>query len=524
MNPALNISAGPHVRDRRSTASVMLCVILALMPATIAGVWFHGLKALYVVLASVITCVLSEFVFDVIVKKPNTILDGSAVVTGLLLALSLSASVPLYIPIIGGIFAIVVVKCCFGGLGKNFVNPALAARCFLLISFGRVMTVYEVDGVSAATPVADLLAGKSVDIIKLLIGNNCGVIGSSILGLALGGLFLWIFDIIHGQICFSVIIAFLLFVGLFGGQGFDPGFLAANLFGGGVIMGAFFMATDYTTSPVSRLGQTIYGVLIGVLGGVFRLFGTSADSFSYSVIIANLFTPLIDMYILPKPFAYRKSAIAAMNGVEKKPLLKRIPKPVVVLTVITLLAGLALSGVYSMTKDSIEAQEKAAATAAYKAVCPDAETFEETEDVKAAIEALAGGVYGSSFGRCYINEAYEAKDASGNTAGYVVNVTTADGNDENISLAVGVKADGTVNCISFTELNETPGMGMRCGEPEFMSHFENKAVKEFKLLKGGGASADDEIDAISGATVTSSAVVNAVNAGLDFIHSVMMEG
>ena len=238
---------------------------------------------------------------------------------GLLLALSLSPSTPLYAPVLGAMFAIFVVKCFFGGLGKNFLNPALAGRCFLLISFGRSMTVFEVDGVASATPVAELAAGKAVNITQMFLGTSSGVIGSSILALLVGGLVLWAMDIIHGQIWVSVLVGFVVFMGLFGGQGFDPQFLLAHLCGGGVIMGAFYMATDYTTSPSSRLGQTVYGVLIGVLGALFRVAGSAADSFSYSIIIGNLFTPLIETYVIPKPFAYRKKAITLQNGEPQLP-------------------------------------------------------------------------------------------------------------------------------------------------------------------------------------------------------------
>ena len=271
MNNALNLSSGPHARDRWTTAFIMKVVTLTLMPATVVGVCVHGVHALLVVLVSVAAAVLSEFVFDKLCHKPDTWKDGSAVVTGLMLALCLSPSAPLHLPVIGALFAILVVKCCFGGLGKNFINPALAARCFLLISFGSSMTSYAVDGVSGATPVAELMQGKAVNISSMFLGTAPGVIGSSVLALLIGGLALWALEIIHGEICFSVLISFTLFIGIFGGQGFDPKFLAAHLCGGGVMIGAFFMATDYTTSPVSRLGQTVYGVLIGVLGGIFRL-------------------------------------------------------------------------------------------------------------------------------------------------------------------------------------------------------------------------------------------------------------
>ncbi len=524
MNTVLNLSPGPHIRDRWTTRYIMSVVSLALMPTAIVGVLVNGLHALLIILTSVVFAVGTEFLFDKVAHRPDTWKDCSAVVTGLLLALSLSPSVPLYIPALGSIFAILVAKCCFGGLGKNFINPALAGRCFLLLSFGRTMTDFPLDGVSTATPAAALMAGEAVNVTRMFLGTAGGVIGSSVLALMVGGLILWSMDIIHGQICFSVLGGFTLFVALFGGQGFDPRYLVAQICGGGVVMGAFFMATDYTTSPVGKLGQLIYGVIIGVLGGVFRIYGTAADSFSYSIITANLLTPLLETYIIAKPYAYRKAALARQRGEERKPFYQRIPRPVIALVIITLVAGVALSGVYSMTKDTIEEQHRAAAAAAYVAVVPGAESFTTNSDIDSAMEALEGGIYGSDFGRVTINEAMIGLDAGGNVVGYAISVTTADGNDGDITLTLGLNADGVINGIAFTELNETPGMGMRCGDPEFTDQFEGVSVSRFTLLKSGGSITDDTIDAISGATVTSAAVVNAVNAGLDFYESHMKGG
>jgi len=487
----------------------MRVVLLALLPATLVGVIHFGIHALLVVLLSVFTAVLCELVFDKLCHKPDTWKDGSAGVTGLMLALSLSPTVPLSMPVIGSVFAIIVVKCCFGGLGKNFINPALAARCFLLISFPSAMTVYGIDGVASATPCADLAAGKVVNISSMFLGSANGVIGGSILGLLIGGLALWAFDIIHGQICLTVLASFTVVIGLFGGKGFDPAFLAAHLCGGGVVLGAFFMATDYVTSPMSRLGQTFYGVMIGILGALFRIFGSAADSFSYSIITANLFVPIIDHYIVDKPYAYRRQAIDRRTpGWTKKPLSQRIPKPVIALTVIALIAGLALSGAYSLTKDTIDAQKEAASAAAYKAVLPEAESFESQAN---KVALLNGEVYGSGFGRVYINEAMVGKDAAGNIVGYAVSVTSAEGYDGNVTLSLGVSAEGKINGISFTELHETPGKGMLWAEESYYSVFAGKDATKLTL--------GQEVDAVTGVTITSKAVVNAVNAGLDFINT-----
>ena len=524
MNTMLNISSSPHARDKRTTAYVMRMVLLALMPATLIGVVYHGIHALLVVLVSVFTAVLCELLFDKLCHKPDTWKDGSAAVTGLLLALCLSPSVPLHLPVLGAMFAILIAKCCFGGLGKNFINPALAGRCFLLISFGSAMSTFQPDALSTATPVARLMTGEAVNVTKMFLGTTNGVIGSSALGLLVGGLFLWAFDFIHGEICFSVLGMFTLVIALFGGQGFDPRFLAAHICGGGVMMAAFFMATDYVTSPATPLGQLVYGMLIGLLGGIFRLYGGAADSFSYCVITGNLFVPLIDTYIISKPYAYRKLSLLKQGWASGMPWYKRVPRPVVVLTVIALISGLALSGVYSMTKDTIEAQQRAAQAASYLVVCPDADHFDTDEAIDKAIADLGGQTYGTGFGRVKINEGFAAIDANGENVGYAISVTTSDGFDGDITLAVGINADGAVNGISFTELNETPGMGMRVDEDAFKGQFAGRSVAKFTLNKAGGSTAEDEIDSVSGASTTSGAVVNAVNAALDFYKNTVKGG
>ncbi len=518
MNQVLNLSSGPHIRDRWTTKFIMNVVTLTLLPAAAVGVYVFGLRTLWVILTSVIISVLTEFLFDKLTHKPDTWKDGSAVVTGLMLALTLSADVPLYQPALGAVFAILVVKCCFGGLGKNFVNPALAARCFLLISFPGSMTSFSVDGVSSATPMAELLSGKAVNVSQMFLGTANGVIGSSVLAIMVGGLILWSLDVIHGQICFSVLGGFTAFLVLFGGHGFDLPYLAAHLCGGGVMLGAFYMATDYVTSPVSRLGQTIYGVMIGVMGAMFRVFGTASDSFSYSIIIANLFVPMIDTYIVSKPYAFRKNALALQRGETPQPLLKRIPKPVITLAVIALVAGLALSGAYSMTKDTIDEQRARAAWAAYQKVVPGSVDFEAVPEA----EAVKGQLYGTEYGRVTLNEAVEGRDEAGNLTGYAIAVTSAEGYDGNIGVSVGISPEGVVNSISFTELHETPGKGMLCADPEFVDQFADRSSDGLKLVtKAGGA--DDEVNAVSGATITSKAVVNAVNAALDFYRNVIVK-
>lgn len=514
----LHMSSGPHVRSRLNTGSVMLGVIISLMPATIIGIWNFGPSALCTVLASVAAAVLTEYLFDRIVHKENTVKDGSAVVTGILLALVLPNGTPLYIPVIGAVFAILVVKCFFGGLGKNFMNPALAARCFLLISFGTQMTRYEIDGVSGATPLATLASGGNESLLNMFLGRTNGVIGCSILGLLIGGIFLLVIGGITWQIPVSVLASFTLFMAIFGGHGFSPVYLLQQICGGGVVMAAFFMATDPVTSPVAGRGQLLYGCLVGVLSGLFRVYGSSADSVSYAVIISNLFTPLIDMMPVPKPYAYRKRR-AEEKKQEGKKTSFRFPRQAVILCVITLIAGLLLSTVYGMTKAQIALKQEEEKTASYKEVLPDAEKFDTGSDLKSAVSALDGKTYGTSFGKVTIDGAVEGKDSSGKSVGYVISVTSGDGFNGDISLSVGILTDGTVNGISFTTLNETAGMGMKAEEPAFKDQFAGKNVDSFVLNKQGGSTEDNQIDSISGASITSGAVVNAVNAAVDFYRN-----
>lgn len=314
MNKLFNVSSSPHVRSRLTTGGVMYDVILALMPATFVGVYHCGLHALLVIAMSVITAVLTEFIFDYITKRPNSITDGSAVVTGLLLALCLPAEVPLFVPFLGSLFAILFAKCLFGGLGHNFMNPALAGRCFLLISFSGIVASYSVDGVSSATPLEALASGQTVNITQALTGFSNGVIGSSVIALLLGALWLWVVGGITFEIPVATLVSFCAFIALFGGQGFDPIYILAHLAGGGIAMGALFMATDPVTSPVTSTGQLLFGVLVGVLCGIFRVFGSAADSASYAIVIANMAVPLIDEISIPTPFGLRNQPKQQKTG------------------------------------------------------------------------------------------------------------------------------------------------------------------------------------------------------------------
>ena len=303
MSEKMKVSSNPHIRANVSTSGIMLTVIIALLPATGFGIYNFGLRALAHILITVAACVLTELGFELLVKKPITIGDFSAVVTGLLLALNLPVSAPLWIGIIGGVFAILVVKMLFGCLGQNFMNPALGARCFLLLSFTQIMTNFDCDAYTGATPLALVKENGSVNILHMVIGKTAGTIcETSMVAIIIGACILLIMGVIDLRVPGTYIVSFVIFIVLFGGHGFDPAFITAHLAGGGLMLGAFFMATDYVTRPVTKLGQYIYGIILGLLTGIFRIYGPSAEGVSYAIIISNLLVPIIEKYTIPKPF------------------------------------------------------------------------------------------------------------------------------------------------------------------------------------------------------------------------------
>lgn len=304
-----NVSVSPHVRDKSSTSKIMLDVCIALVPTLAFGVIHFGLNALIVIISSVLSCVISEAVFELIVKKPLTIGDLSAVVTGLILALNMPPDVAWWVPAVGGVFAIVVIKMLFGGIGQNIMNPALGARCFLLISFASRMTDFSVDGVSGATPLAQLKAGESIDLLDAFIGFQNGCIGEvSALAILIGFMYLLIRRVISIRIPGIYILSAMAFIFLFNLPSGVPSanYMLGQLLTGGLLAGAVFMATDYTTSPITKGGQVIYALLLGFLTAVFRVLGSSAEGVSYAIIISNLVVPLIEKISVPKAFGMTK--------------------------------------------------------------------------------------------------------------------------------------------------------------------------------------------------------------------------
>lgn len=321
MSRVLNVSSSPHVRNADNTAAIMRDVVIAMVPTTIYGVYQWGMNAALVVIFTILAAVAAEFFYEKAMKLPITIGDFSAVVTGMILALNCPPDIPVWIPMLGAVFAIIVVKQLYGGLGQNFMNPALAARCFLLISFAGAMTNFTpagesliiptdavstptlLDGLSTATPLHVLNAGAGYDLTAMFIGRIPGTIGEvSKIALLIGAAYLLIRKVISPVIPLIYIATVAVFVALFGGRGLDFYYIACEICGGGLIFGAFFMATDYTTSPITPKGRVLFALILGLLTGLFRIFGGADEGVSYAIILGNILVPLIEKFTVPKAF------------------------------------------------------------------------------------------------------------------------------------------------------------------------------------------------------------------------------
>ena len=312
MSKKLAITSSPHIRSSITTRQIMQEVCLALIPAGIASVIYFGIDSLKIIAISVITCVLTEFLYQKLTNQKITVGDWSAVVTGLLLAYNLPATVPLWIPVVGSIIAILLVKQLFGGIGSNFMNPALTARAVLFVSWGGIMgsypmTRYMTDAVSSSTPLQQLADGAStVNVMDLLIGNCGGTLGETCkIALILGGVYL----IVRGIIDWKIPAAFIgtVFVMYLLTGGFSFGLALREILAGGLMLGAFFMATDYATSPQSDLGRIIMGVGCGLICFIIRAYANYPEGCSFAILFMNVMTPLIDRFTMPKYFGEVKT-------------------------------------------------------------------------------------------------------------------------------------------------------------------------------------------------------------------------
>lgn len=322
MEHKLIVSSSPHIHEQESISSIMLDVIIALIPASLMGIYYFGYRAAMVIITAIAAAVASEYLYEKLTKRRNTVRDLSAIVTGLLLALNLPVTIPLWMTAAGSVFAIVVVKQLYGGLGKNFMNPALAARCFMLIAWAGAMTSfvepfagYGADAVSQATPLA-VLKGTSEGALPALrdafFGAKAGTIGeTSGMMLILGGLYLLWRRVINWKIPVIYIAVFAALTYLFGTNNTGESqlyYTALSVCCGGLLLGAIFMATDYVTTPTTSKGQIIFAAGCGILTFVIRKFGGYPEGVSFSIILMNVASPLIDRYARPKKFGAVKSA------------------------------------------------------------------------------------------------------------------------------------------------------------------------------------------------------------------------
>lgn len=327
----LTVSASPHIRSSQTTTSVMVTVIIALLPALIWGIYIYGFRSLITVLLSTLTCVLSEFLYQKLMKKPITISDMSAAVTGVILAFNLPPSIPYYLVIVGAVFSIVVVKQLFGGIGKNFLNPALAGRVFLFMAWSKPMTTFtapgwlpifgsDADVVASATPLAALkakdLSTVGVDIVQAFIGQKAGCIGEiSCLLLLCGGVLLLARKVITWHIPVSFIATVAALTYLFSPDSVDAvSFMLYSIFSGGLFLGAIYMATDYATSPVSPTGRIVFGIGCGAITVFIRFFAGFNEGVSFAILVMNLLVWYIDKYTRPRPFGKIKTKKVKEGG------------------------------------------------------------------------------------------------------------------------------------------------------------------------------------------------------------------
>jgi electron transport complex protein RnfD len=304
------VSTSPHIRSPRTTRGVMLNVCAALLPALAGAVWHFGTRALALTLLSVASCAAFEALFRLAVKKPQTVSDCSAVVTGMLLAFNLPATLPLWMVPIGGLVAIVIVKQLFGGIGQNFANPAIVGRIVLLLSFTTQMTTWNAatghswgaDAVSSATPLKAAAAGEALPaLLQMLVGAHGGSLGETCaVALLLGGIYLVAFKVITPLIPVCFVSTAAVFSLIY--SGFDFTFMAYQILGGGLLLGAFFMATDYSTSPVGWKGKIVFGVGCGLVTCLIRFWGNMPEGVSFAILLMNLLVPHIEKLCAPKAF------------------------------------------------------------------------------------------------------------------------------------------------------------------------------------------------------------------------------
>lgn len=497
----LTITPSPHITASHSTTTIMRDVLIALTPAWVASMVLFGLSALFLTLFCMVSCLLFEYLARRVMKRDQTISDLSALVTGMLLAFNLPPNISPVIALIGCFFAIVVVKQLFGGIGQNFANPAITARVILFISFSAQMTTwviprFAVDAVSTATPLGNL---AQADTWSLFLGNVGGSLGeTSAAALLLGGIYLMIRRVIAPTIPLAYLgtVALLSFA-----FGTDP---LKQLFAGGLMLGAFFMATDYTTSPFTTKGKLMFGIGAGLLTIVIRLYGNFPEGVSFAILFMNLWVPLINRVTKTNPFGVVKttkakmaelgnegaapadaSATASKSQTPKTPSPTKksygfLLKPTVTLACIASVIAMLLATTYQITGvGNIEPtlnEEKRSELA-----------YVLNADLLTHVKVDLDPAEFPNFVGVYTDEDKTGMAIQLKTAGYA-------GRSSPIELLVGISREGEIMDVAVVSHSETPGLGTRITDPDYLSQFS-------------GMTADSEAaDTITGATISSKAV------------------
>ena len=522
----LTVSSSPHLVTSLDTTKTMLYVVAALMPAALMSIVYFGIPALVMILLCMVSCAFFEWIYERLLGKASTVRDGSALVTGLILALNLPANLtnlggieyPVFMPylicIIGSFVAIVVVKQIFGGLGRNFANPAIVARITLLVSFTSYMSTWPttrfqragIEIMTGATPLANLAEGNMTyapSLRDIFLGNIGGAMGETCaLAILIGAIFLIAMKIISPIIPVSFVGTVFVFSFLYyaisgtAPDGLSPLYMACfHVFAGGVMFGAVFCATDYVTSPIMPLGKLMFGIGCGLVTMIIRLFCSYPEGVSFAILFMNIMTPHFDEFAQDR-----------LYGISKRKKKNKFAAPVIVLSSICLVVSLALAFTYKIANPIIIENQNAVAVAARKEVLPDADDFTQDETVTAETGAK------SADGKASVQEVF----AANNGTGYVMTVNTTSFGGE-LTMMVGLDAEGAVTGVKVTVHADTPGVGTKNMEPSYLSQYSgiseltsaSDVKKESAELASGGSFAF-----ISGASVTGQAIHSGVDAAL----------
>lgn len=302
--------SAPHRKGSITTVRIMLCMIVALIPAGVHGVWRYGMNAGVIILLTCLSAVVTEALFELLTKKPVTVKDLRGLTTGLIMSYCLPPTVEWYVAVAAGVLCALVARISFHFFCRNVVSPVILIRLILMFAFADQMSTYVLDGLTMATPLAVLKEGGEVNTLYMTFGNTGGCIGeTSALLLCLGAIFLIMMGIMDFRVSGMYLFSFAAFMAVFGGHGLSSYYLTSHLAGGGFMLALWFIAPAYSTIPITKDGRWIYGMILGVLTGFFRLFGTGAENLCYAILIANLFVPLLEKITIRRPFGVEKGQL-----------------------------------------------------------------------------------------------------------------------------------------------------------------------------------------------------------------------